>query len=196
MGISSAPYLIDPVQFGLNKVETNKKRLRDLKEFPSKKVGVYKGKDLIEYTKSSTESFIIMEHDEQIIYLVHLIVAKLNQFEQTSVTQVEVWRDDSYSNYVRGLARHVFRKILLTRHKYVVSDQAQSSLGKRFWVQMMSDLSSQGYRVGVFDEDDNETSWAPKDQRGFVAWVREREHDSWGIDQNKHYYIRFVIKAK
>lgn len=102
MGISSAPYLIDPVQFGLNKVETNKKRLRDLKEFPSKKVGVYKGKDLIEYTKSSTESFIIMEHDEQIIYLVHLIVAKLNQFEQTSVTQVEVWRDDSYSNYVRG----------------------------------------------------------------------------------------------
>lgn len=183
------PYLLDPIEFGLGKIETNKARLKKFRdEYKARKLGQYKGLPLVEYIVSDKESFIVaISEEELIVYLVHLKAERLVILPSLSVTQVEVWRYDSELR-VKGLASHVFFKILLKRYDYVVSDSSQTYLGKRFWVQMLSEANAKHYKVGLIIE--HTLTW--KDDKGFSAWLRLMEHEAWGTD-NDHYYTRFVI---
>jgi hypothetical protein len=189
MEISSMPYLLDPIEFGLGKAETNRARLQKFRDtYKAKEVGQYQGLPLIEYIVSNQESFIVaISEEDLIVYLVHLKAERLFILPSLSVTQVEVWRHDPELR-VKGLASYVFFKILLKRYEYVVSDSFQTYLGKRFWLQMLAEANSKSYKVGLIVDH----SLTRKGNQGFPAWIRLMEHEAWGTD-NVHYYTRFVI---
>ena len=194
MEISSAPYLIDPIEFGLSDLAKNQSKLAFFKgTYTSKVVGSYNAISLIEYTKSSTESFSVMECEEEIVYLVHLKVTVLPHFPTPTVTQVEVWRKvGGGSSLSRGLPQYVFEHILMKRYKYVVSDQAQSERGRDFWIDVMDQMTRKQHDVGVFDVDESTIDWCPKG--GYSFWIRNKEQESWG-KEFKHEFIRFVIRS-
>lgn len=190
MEISSAPYLIDPTEFGLSDLQKNQKRLQDIKQFSSSVFGTYRGKELVEYTKNARESFIIMEHEGAIIYLVHLKKETLKQFPVGNVTQAEVWRASGQTRFVTGLAPYVFQE-LLRRTGLIVSDTAQTSSGKRFWADRLDEFHYKGYAVGVFDTDKAGVDWATE----FGPWFRVKESKAWGREYSHEFY-RFVIAKK
>jgi hypothetical protein len=188
MEISSAPYLLDPIDFGLGNQATNKAKLqRFKKQYQSKVVGHYNGLELTEFLVSNKESYIITEQDEEITYLVHLQSEKLPALSSSSVTQVEVWRLLT-SPETRGIAPYVFCKILLKRSRYIVSDSIQTEKGKDFWIAMLATCNKDGYRVGVIVEDD--VTWS--EHQTFQAWIRVMINTGWGKD-DIHEKIRFVI---
>lgn len=192
MEVSSAPYLIDPVNFGLGDYEKNKEKLISLyAKYPNKEIGIYSGSPLIEFTVSNKESYIVLEDEGEIIYFVHLKAEQLKQLHSNSVTQVEVWRRSVTK--VDGLASHVFFDILLHRYSYIVSDSSQSENGKYFWLRMLDRAASKGCRVGVmFDTDP--VDWHASSAT-FKTWIRVVESEAWGHELNKHYYYRFVIES-
>ena len=195
MEISSAPYLIDSVTFGLADSKKNLKKLEELKQLPSKSVGSFKRYPLIEYIKSPTESFIVLELDGEIAYLVHLKAEKLKQFPVPSVTQIAVWRSLLKGTVTSGLPKFVFEKILLRRYQYIVSDTAQSDRGKDFWILRLGDAVNSGHEVGVFDVDEpaDKIIWVST-QREFEDWMKVHQAHAWGKVFNHHEQIRFVIK--
>lgn len=190
-GVTSSPYLIDPVQFGLNDDVKNKQRLKELKKLPAKVLGSYNNHDLTEYRKSANESFIVLEAEDEIAYFVHCVDAHFKQFGARAITQVEVWRASGRATLVGGLTKYVFWKILLPVHKRIVSDRSQTQEGKRFWLDRMDEAREHGCRIGVFDQDEPTVEWAPKDAVG--AWLRLTAQAMWGTD-NEHWFKRFVIQ--
>lgn len=192
MEISSAPYLIDPIDFGLGNEAINKKAKlqRFKKQYQYKVVGHYNGLELVEFRVSNKESYIITEQDEEITYLVHLQSEKLKPLSSESVTQAEVWRLLT-SPETRGIAPYIFIHILLKRFKYVVSDSIQTEKGKDFWIAMLATCNKEGYRVGVIVEDD--LTWS--EHQTFQTWIRIMINTGWGKD-DFHEKISFVIGQK
>ena len=193
MEISSAPYLIDPTQFGLNDLEKNQARLADIKrKYKAHPLPTWHGAELIEYTVGPDEAYIISEVDQgdgpEIAYLVHLKMERLKALESRSVTQVEVWRNPAGGSPT-GLTKHVFFDILLKRFKFIVSDRSQTERGKEFWLLRLKEAESLGHRVGVIIDD--EVTW--KGDVLFGPWIRTMEKSVWGTD-NIHYATRMVIE--
>jgi hypothetical protein len=192
MEISSAPYLIDPTQFGLDDLHKNQKRLADIKKkYPSDDLGDYRGQNLAEYKVGPNESYIIAEDNlgkgQQVVYLAHLKIERLKSLSDQSVTQVEVWR--SAGSFVRPqITKHVFFDILLKRYKYVVSDKSQTERGRDFWFARLSEADDLGHKVGII-LDDNVT-W--KGDEAFGPWMRLAATEAWG-KENVHYDTRLVI---
>jgi len=193
MEVSSAPYLLDPVHFGLKDFESNKRKLQDLyAKFEHEQLDTYNGLPLIEFKVSQKESYIVLESPTKgIVYFVHLKAEQLLQLHSNSVTQVEVWRRPA-TPAVRGLAKFVVFKYLLHRYNFIVSDASQTEEGKRFWLDLLGDAIEAGHKVGVaFDT--NPVDW--HDDSTFEMWLRVIESEAWGTEINKHFYYRFVIAA-
>lgn len=189
--VTSAPYLIDPTDFGLGDLSRNKERLQEYKKFPHEKFSEWKDIPLIEYKKSDKESFVILEYKGEIIYLVHLKIEHLKQRDLPhNATQAEVWRSKIHGNITRGITTYVF-DLVLNREKIMVSDTAQTDRGKEFWEDILAWYAGKGYEVGVFDIDDPNVDWAPKD---YHLWLRESIPKYWGKTLNHPEYFRFVIK--
>ncbi len=192
--VTSAPYLIDPTQFGLNDPKKNRERLEKIKSQARRAIVLpsYQGADLTEYVIGPDESFILSESAEDygdgIAYLVHLQMTHLKGLDSRSVTQVEVWRKIG-GGLPRGLASHVFFSILLKRFQYIVSDQSQTDRGMEFWLDQLATAHGLGHRVGVMVDD--EVSWKGRDQT-FNIWIRLMKDKAWGRD-NIHYDTRLVI---
>lgn len=193
MEISSAPYLIDPTQFGLNDLEKNQARLADIKrKYKTHSLPTWHGAELVEYKVGPDEAYIISEVDQgdgpEIAYLVHLKMERLKALDSQSVTQVEVWRRKGAA-IPAGLTKHVFFDILLKRFKFIVSDRSQTEKGRDFWLDRLGEADRAGHRVGVIIDD--EVTW--KDDVLFGPWIRTMEKSAWGTD-NIHYDTRMVIE--
>lgn len=195
MEISSAPYLIDPTQFGLDDLAKNQKRLEDIqKKYRIKVLKSYHDQPLQEYVVGPRESYIIGEIDQgdgpQIGYLAHLKIEHLKSLQGESVTQVEVWRKRGMS-IPAGITRHVFFNVLLKRYKYVVSDRAQTERGRDFWFDRLAEADQLGFRIGIILDDD--VTW--KEDQAFGTWLRLVATEAWG-KENIHYDTRLVIAHK
>jgi hypothetical protein len=193
MEVTSAPYLVDPVQFGLKDFEDNRRKLQELyKKYPHEQISIYNDLPLVEFKISSKESYIVaISDEEEIVYLVHLKAEKLLQLHSNSVTQVEVWRRAGNSS-VTGLAKFVVFEILLHRYNYIVSDASQSDDGKRFWLDLLGKAVNSGHKVGVMFGT-NPVDW--QEDSSFKMWLRFIESEAWGHNLQKHFYYRFVIAA-
>lgn len=195
MEVSSAPYLLDPTQFGLGDIKKNQKKLAELKQkFKAKELPVWQGAQLTEYLVGPDESFIVLEAERgegpEIAYLVHLKLERLKALPSQSVTQVEVWNNPARSSTTPfGVTKHVFFDILLKRHKYIVSDQSQTPSGRDFWFRRLDEADAKGCRVGVMLDD--EVTW--KGSETFGMWMRVTETSAWGTD-NIHHDTRLVIE--
>lgn len=192
MEISSAPYLLDPTQFGLDDIHKNQQRLADIKrKYPVKTLGDYRGQQLDEYLVGPNESYIIAKDDlgkgSQIVYLAHLNIERLKPLADQSATQVEVWR--TAGSFIRPqITKHVFFEILLKRYKFVVSDRAQTEKGRDFWFSRLSEADDLGYKIGIILDD----SVAWKGDEGFGSWLRLASSEAWG-KENVHFDTRLVI---
>jgi hypothetical protein len=195
MEISSAPYLIDPVTFGLKDEEKNHQKLAELKQHRSVEMPAYGILPLTEYFISKTESYIVAEYEGLIVYLVHLVTHSVPHFPLPVVTQVAVWRTFTLDTPLDGLASFIFKKVILPRHKVIVSDDTQTEKGRDFWIKRMYSCHRDGLKVGVFDYHAPDIDWAPAGA-AFNPWMRIKEPEGWGYDPNTHPYIRFVIALK
>ncbi len=65
--------------------------------------------------------------------------------------QILVWRDEDCLN-ASGVARHVFYRVLLPKFKALCADTQQTSNGKRFWFNRLTEsLNSKKYYVYALD---------------------------------------------
>jgi len=196
MEISSSPYLIDPVDFGLSNDLKNAQRLHEIQQWPSRKLKPYKNKALTEYTKEPGNSFIIATYQsargERIGYLVQIKREKLAALPHDSCYQAEVWRKVGYPLIPMGITRYVFNRILLKRYRYVVSDRSESADGKRFWLERMAEAYEAGHRVGIMI--DNEIEWKGEDTL-YEVWENRVDEEAWG-QTNTHFDTRLIIGRK
>jgi len=195
MEISSAPYLIDPVDFGLKDLDKNKEKLKIIRGYKQKPSQEYQDQIIEEYAKSPTETFFIATYDhgdgELIGYLAHVKKEKLKALPVDSCYQAAVWRVRG-SAMPAGITRYVFLNILMKRYDYVISDQSQSKDGKDFWLDRLGEASRAGHRVGVMVDDI--IDW--KDESlTYNMWIRIIENTAWG-QEDIHFDTRMIIECK
>lgn len=107
-----------------------------------------------------------------------------------SLTQTKVWR--SLDLPKSGFASTVFFDILFTKHDVIVSDSDQTTDGRDFWKRQLAIGHSNGYFVGLYDEDEWTIDWCSPDE-SFPHWRKESYPEGWSTtDRDKEKY-RFII---
>lgn len=187
--IAESPQMIEPVDFNLNKVTSNRKFAQELAK---------KNKETLEDTPNDTifrtgdlKSGYIVRVDKEtglITYLVKYDGKKIGPYK-SRVTQTAVWRKIGSG---RGITTKIFFDYLLKHFDTVMSDTQQTEAGKNFWLDQLADAKNKGLHIGLYIQSHGNT--LPYDRsKPLQDWLDEV--DGWGDDRD-YRNRRFVISTK
>lgn len=126
-----SPKEMPDMDFGMKDDTEAKRRLALLLAEPDcKEVGTYQQVPIYAAT-SGGKNFIFGSTGERLIYSVTWEDRQFPGLRGKSVTQIAVWKYAVMSP--PGLASHVFWKILFPKHNAIMTDNAQTRLGRDFW---------------------------------------------------------------
>jgi hypothetical protein len=112
-----------------------------------KSIGTYNGASIYHIGDAGIGYYLLIDKDT-VAYFVKYTRVRFggNHYAR----QILVWRNEERAVSAR-FATHVFFNILLPKFKYLISDQDQTSQGKRFW-QVACDVSfERGFNVYKLD---------------------------------------------
>lgn len=149
---------------------------------------------------------IALGEKPEAVYALKIIFRDDIAYGQKSCTQVMVWRTSKagHSRVLSGLASLVFDH-LLSEHIIMVSDDMQTSDGRRFWMSRMSEALNAGYFVYMADGTEETFPLHPitNDDQLYDSWCvddvactsRPWKGDIWGHDRDVHTQ-RFLVISK
>ncbi|MDE9494542.1 hypothetical protein KKJ09_13340 [Xenorhabdus bovienii] len=142
------------------------------------------------------DQFRMVTNDEtpETVYLVELNFRNDIIIGKSTCTQIKVWRTVSaqHQHAVSGFPR-VFFKHLLDEYSIVVTDEQQTSDGKRFWETMISWALEVGFSVYASDgtEMDRPLTAIGNLDEFYGTW----DEFCWGYDKDVHTH-RLVVISK
>jgi hypothetical protein len=178
------PYVQDTaLDFGLQDVEKNLARAQDLLSRDPIKLYEESGYTLYRLGDDAGFFFMINNKNGRIYYFIEYEQTDLVGFG-VGVTQIKLWRSQTFA--LGDITRKVFFEHLLRDFGCVISDEAQTLDGKKFWTRTMAAADLAGLIVGFYD--DGVVTVCDGD---YDDWLQQQ--DAWGEDL-AYLRKRFFIK--
>lgn len=152
------PEIVGYTDFGLEEMPNNIAVYTKLIKKANKKLLLTLGR--YELYISDRHIFMVnTENDEnglKLVYLVQFELGTINGLK--SVTQIKLWKTQRYQDVTKisiegfKLTEYVFFKILLPMAECIATDNMQTDLGRRFWLDRINDALSDNLKVYVANQ--------------------------------------------
>lgn len=159
--LSESPQSISVVSFGMDDPVARAERVSALSKRGGKKVGKFKGLDVIK-----SGSYIHASDSNGLVFFVRVIEAKFRAFPTRHASQIAVWRR---SPAPAGIAAHVFWTHVFPVHETVVSDVQQTEAAMRFWGDRIGEALQQGLYVYAVNLDGRGSIDEVKDVKTYLV---------------------------
>lgn len=198
----SMPYLIPDADFNV-KLKIHSKNIEHTKEFLEQGVQDFElpqynipvGYRFVKSLKRNQYRLITTTIPFETVYLVEVIFRKDIVYTKTICTQVKVWRTVAaeHSTVTRAIPRAFFN-YLLENYNIVVSDEEQTSAGKRFWETMIDWAFKANLYIYISDGTEEER---PLIKLNNTDELYEKWEDfCWGKDRDIHTHRLLVISKE
>lgn len=199
---NSMPRLIPEADFNL-KLKMPSKNIDHTRRFLEEGVEdvaldgyiIQHGYRLVKSLKKNQYRLVAVGEQYETVYLVELIFRNDIVFNQSTCTQIKVWRTVAleHNAAVKDLPKLFFAN-LLQKYNIVVSDEEQTSDGKRFWETMIDWSFKTGYLVYTSDGSAiSRPLTAIQDMNDFYArW----DDFYWGVSPDIHQHRLVVISRE
>ncbi|KMJ45162.1 phage protein [Xenorhabdus khoisanae] len=201
---NTMPYLIPDTGFN-NKLRHPKKNEEHTKTFLQKGVENFElpnfdvpyGYRLVKSLKEHQYRMITTGEDSETVYAVKLHFRKDIIVGKETCTQIMIWRTprSEHQHAIGDLPRDFFKN-LLSKYNIVVTDEAQTQDGKRFWEKMIDWAITKGYHVYSSDgtSDDCDMDYIPLVVIPSISEFYEKwDEFCWGSDKDVHKHRLIAI---
>ncbi|PHM49659.1 hypothetical protein [Xenorhabdus miraniensis] len=200
----SMPYLIPDTGFNYklrhpkkNEEHTKAFLQKGVKDFELPNFDVPYGYRLVKSLKEHEYRMVTISDNSETVYFVKLNFRKDIVLERETCTQIALWRTPrmKHQNAIGNLPRDFF-KYLLSKYSIVVTDEAQTQDGKRFWEKMIDWAMVKGYRIYASDgtSDDGEMNCPPLTLISSMTEFYDRwDEFCWRNDKDVHTHRLIVI---
>ncbi len=175
------PEMTSDEDFGLSSPKMNRElTVNFLKDKHTVKVGEIRGHNL--YKQNNRFALIdeTLKNDPRTVYYMKYEVNHINMLNSDAAQQIAVWRERG--TIAIGVASDMFFNFLLPMTGCIVTDLFQTSYGKRFWGDRISDAFQRGLKVLYINTTNKSIT-----QIGNMEELDALEDEIWGNgDQYQH----------
>jgi hypothetical protein len=190
----ASPSLEEPSNFDLDNEESNIARTEEFIH-KSTVIRTFNGGllKLYRYTaKDLGNIFLVDTKTGRSTYFMEYMIEYLPVLKHKSAAfQTLVWVSKESPRPRRGFAADIVIRYLIRQCHFVISDQGQTSDGKRFWHNLLRIAYSAGYEIGLLDL---RVSNRIKCVGDFDEWYESVSY-AYSYQSSEHYRYRFYIES-
>lgn len=190
--LNESPFVGGSTDFGLGTAKINKEHAEKyLKDKPTE---IYEETDKFVFARFGSYNKGVIAYidkiDKMLLYIVEFEQILIKEIHK-SMTQTKVWRSDFLTK--KNMAESVFN-MLIDHTGTICSDMDQTIDGKRFWKRQMSVANENGYIIGLWESDlEDSIEWFDSDKEKFPAWAQRVYPTAWSDTDGFAHSYRFII---